>query len=103
MRKIDTKRPSIKAVVVTVVGASEEGCSTHPRPRRSPDAQANRERLSGHASVHTKNDNEEDERDNFYNILSTIIHDRPKRKTIIFICDFNARIGSTMWLSKLNT
>ncbi|KAH3690330.1 hypothetical protein DPMN_193527 [Dreissena polymorpha] len=57
----------------------------------------------GYSSVHTKTDNEEDERDNFYNILSTIIHDRPQRKIVIFICDFNARIGSTMCLSKLNT
>ncbi|KAH3892214.1 hypothetical protein DPMN_016328 [Dreissena polymorpha] len=42
------------------------------------------------ASVHTKNDWEE--MCNFYNILSTIIHDRLKMK----IGDFNAKIGSTI-------
>ncbi|KAH3880876.1 hypothetical protein DPMN_004798 [Dreissena polymorpha] len=49
------------------------------------------------------NDSEEDERDNFYNIFSTIIQDRPTRNTIILMGDFNAKIGSSICLSKLNT
>ena len=40
------------------------------------------------------NDSTEDEKDNFYNRLSTIIQDRPKRNIIILMGDFNAKIGS---------
>uniref|UniRef100_A0AAV2J1Z3 Reverse transcriptase domain-containing protein n=1 Tax=Knipowitschia caucasica TaxID=637954 RepID=A0AAV2J1Z3_KNICA len=40
------------------------------------------------------NDSEEEEKDNFYNRLSTIIQDRPRRNIIILMGDFNAKIGS---------
>ncbi|KAH3771783.1 hypothetical protein DPMN_173112 [Dreissena polymorpha] len=49
------------------------------------------------------NDSTEDEKDYFYNRLSTIIQDRPKRNIIILLGDFNAKIGSDMsrsWGSK---
>lgn len=40
------------------------------------------------------NDSVEEEKENFYNRLSTIIQDRPKRNIIIVMGDFNAKIGS---------
>ncbi|KAK7107318.1 hypothetical protein V1264_015265 [Littorina saxatilis] len=40
------------------------------------------------------NDSEEEEKDDFYNRLLTIIQDRPKRNIIIVMGDFNAKIGS---------
>ncbi|EDO46312.1 predicted protein, partial [Nematostella vectensis] len=39
------------------------------------------------------NDSEEEEKDNFYNRLTTIIQDRPTRNIIIVMGDFNAKIG----------
>ncbi|KAL3877277.1 hypothetical protein ACJMK2_035009 [Sinanodonta woodiana] len=40
------------------------------------------------------NDSEEEEKDDFYDRLLTIIQDRPQRNIIIVMGDFNAKIGS---------
>lgn len=40
------------------------------------------------------NDSAEEEKDNFYNRLSTIIQDGSKRNIVIVMGDFNAKIGS---------
>ena len=39
-------------------------------------------------------DGKEDEKDNFFKRLSTIIQDRQKRNIIILMDDFNSKIGS---------